>query len=80
MFSLSAALDFIDVFFTTMAREWYGIDRLRLDKFYMVRTSVCNRPCRWVRLKLPSLVLKARHLYRWLCLLLGLGLPEQAMG
>ena len=30
-------------------------------------------------LNLPPLVLKARHL-KWLCLLLGLGLPEQAMG
>ena len=28
---------------------------------------------------LPPLVLKARHLYKWLCLFLGLGLPEQAM-
>ena len=25
------------------------------------------------------IVLKARHLAKWLCLLLGLGLPEQAM-
>ena len=35
-FSISVALEFIDTFFTTMAREWHGIDRLRLDKFYMV--------------------------------------------
>ena len=28
---------------------------------------------------LPPLVLKIRHL-KWLCLLLGLELPEQAMG
>ena len=31
-------------------------------------------------LNLPPLVLKARHLGKWLCLLLGLGLPEQAIG
>ena len=28
----------------------------------------------------PPPVLKARHPVKWLCLLLGLGLPEQAMG
>lgn len=26
---------FVDCFFQTMGREWHGIDRLRLDKFYM---------------------------------------------
>ena len=34
-YSLSA-LSFVEVFFTTVAREWLGIDRLRLDKYYMV--------------------------------------------
>lgn len=28
---------FSKVFFVTMGREWHGIDRLRLDKFYMVK-------------------------------------------
>ncbi len=30
---------FVHTFFLTMAREWYGIDRLRLDKFMMVGFS-----------------------------------------
>ena len=34
-FYLLAVL-FIKAFFKTMQREWHGIDRLRLDKFYMV--------------------------------------------
>ena len=32
------------------------------------------------RAHIACLVLKARHLRKWLCLWLGLGLPEQAMG
>ena len=36
MFS-SPVLLFIKCFFAIMVREWHGIDRLRLDKFYMVR-------------------------------------------
>ena len=32
----SSALLFIKTFFKTMQREWHGIDRLRLDKFYLV--------------------------------------------
>lgn len=37
------ALEFVSAFFTTMAREWVGIDRLRLDKFYMlIRKVVCH--------------------------------------
>ena len=28
---------FLKAFWQTMIREWVGIDRLRLDKFYMVR-------------------------------------------
>merc|ERR1712166_1588030 len=27
---------FVEAFFTTMVREWTGIDRLRLDKFYLL--------------------------------------------
>ena len=33
---LPAAFMFIDTFFKTEAREWFNIDRLRLDKFMMV--------------------------------------------
>ena len=29
---------FLDVFIQTESRDWFGIDRLRLDKFMMVRT------------------------------------------
>ena len=31
-----SALSFVDAFFQTESREWFGIDRLRLDKFMMV--------------------------------------------
>lgn len=34
---INARLLFIDTFFQTQAREWFGIDRYRLDKFMMVR-------------------------------------------
>ncbi|KAK0660010.1 Ribosomal RNA processing protein 1-like protein B [Lasiodiplodia hormozganensis] len=35
---LDTALDFQDAFWKTMAREWVGIDRLRMDKFlFLVR-------------------------------------------
>jgi hypothetical protein len=30
----SDGLLFLDAFYSTMAREWTGIDRLRMDKFY----------------------------------------------
>lgn len=32
------ALLFMRTFFETLAREWHSIDRLRLDKFYMVQS------------------------------------------
>ena len=31
---------FVDAFFLTMGREWYGIDSLRMDKFYMLMRRV----------------------------------------
>ncbi|XP_077990193.1 ribosomal RNA processing protein 1 homolog A-like [Glandiceps talaboti] len=34
--SPQSALLFIDTFFQTMTREWAGIDRLRMDKFYLL--------------------------------------------
>jgi hypothetical protein len=34
-----AAFMFLDTFFETESREWYGIDRLRIDKFMMVSTN-----------------------------------------
>lgn len=39
MCALSRPLEhlFLRAFWQTMIREWVGIDRLRLDKFYMVR-------------------------------------------
>lgn len=30
---------FIQTFWQTMNREWKGIDKLRLDKYYMVRSA-----------------------------------------
>ena len=35
-----SALQFLESFYVTITREWHGIDRLRLDKFYMVRLEV----------------------------------------
>lgn len=35
-YSIYSGMLFCKVFFDTMAREWHGIDRLRLDKYYMV--------------------------------------------
>jgi ribosomal RNA-processing protein 1 len=34
---------FIKCFFAIMAREWHGIDRLRLDKFYMLMRRVLRQ-------------------------------------
>jgi len=35
--NFDTAVGFIRAFFATEAREWSGTDRLRLDKFMMVR-------------------------------------------
>ncbi|RKP15232.1 hypothetical protein BJ684DRAFT_3134, partial [Piptocephalis cylindrospora] len=35
-FPTESALEFIGAFWTTMAREWSGIDRYRLDKYYLL--------------------------------------------
>ncbi|CAB3995150.1 ribosomal RNA processing 1 homolog A-like isoform X1, partial [Paramuricea clavata] len=32
----AAAVDYLDGFYKTICREWHGIDRLRLDKFYLL--------------------------------------------
>lgn len=33
---LSAALDFLKGFWEAIVREWEGLDRLRMDKFYLL--------------------------------------------
>ncbi|XP_046851822.1 ribosomal RNA processing protein 1 homolog B-like [Xenia sp. Carnegie-2017] len=33
---VSSALDYLHAFYKTICREWHGIDRLRLDKFYLL--------------------------------------------
>lgn len=35
-FGLQVAFLYFTVFLSTMRREWFGIDRLRLDKFMML--------------------------------------------
>ncbi|XP_004429776.1 PREDICTED: ribosomal RNA processing protein 1 homolog A [Ceratotherium simum simum] len=40
--STEAQLLFLQTFWQTMNREWTGIDRLRLDKFYMLMRMVLN--------------------------------------
>lgn len=37
-------IQFCCTFFNTMAREWHGIDRLRLDKYYLLIRS-CTHEC-----------------------------------
>ncbi|KAK7938582.1 hypothetical protein WMY93_001908 [Mugilogobius chulae] len=38
--SFNAQLLFFETFLTTVKREWTGIDRLRMDKYYQLHTSV----------------------------------------
>lgn len=38
----SAALDFLAGFWTALVREWSGIDRLRIDKYYMLIRKYVN--------------------------------------
>ncbi|VTJ77696.1 Hypothetical predicted protein [Marmota monax] len=40
---------FLQTFWQTMNREWAGIDRLRLDKFYMLMRMVLNESLKAVR-------------------------------
>ncbi|XP_040842615.1 ribosomal RNA processing protein 1 homolog A [Ochotona curzoniae] len=40
---------FLQTFWQTMSREWLGIDRLRLDKFYMLMRMVLNESLEAVR-------------------------------
>lgn len=39
---LSAALDFLRGFWEAMVREWEGLDRLRMDKFYLLIRRYVN--------------------------------------
>jgi ribosomal RNA-processing protein 1 len=39
---LSAALAFLEGFWVALVREWNGIDRLRMDKFYMLIRRYVN--------------------------------------
>ncbi|KAL1629868.1 hypothetical protein SLS56_005137 [Neofusicoccum ribis] len=45
---LDAALDFLAAFWKTMAREWVGIDRLRMDKFLFLVRQYLNASFRLV--------------------------------
>eukprot|EP00038_Savillea_parva_P026143 m.51743 g.51743 ORF g.51743 m.51743 type:complete len:571 (+) comp7330_c0_seq1:477-2189(+) len=42
------AILFIDTFFATITREWHGIDRLRLDKYYILISQVVKHGLRRV--------------------------------
>ena len=39
----TASLIFLNAFWATMAREWSGIDRLRLDKYYFLIRSFVKK-------------------------------------
>lgn len=41
--AVQVALAYFRVFFTTMRREWFGIDRLRLDKFMVLVRKVVQQ-------------------------------------
>ncbi|GAB1295287.1 Ribosomal RNA processing protein 1 homolog A [Apodemus speciosus] len=45
-----AQLQFLRAFWQTMIREWVGIDRLRLDKFYMLMRMVLNESLKAVKI------------------------------
>jgi len=40
--SVNVALEFLSVFFETLEREWEGIDRLRMDKYYSLLSITHN--------------------------------------
>ncbi|XP_004842554.2 ribosomal RNA processing protein 1 homolog A isoform X2 [Heterocephalus glaber] len=42
---------FLQTFWQTMTREWAGIDRLRLDKFYLLMRMVLNEALKAVRIR-----------------------------
>ncbi|XP_063080684.1 ribosomal RNA processing protein 1 homolog A isoform X2 [Cavia porcellus] len=42
---------FLQTFWQTMVREWPGIDRLRLDKFYLLMRMVLNESLQAVRMR-----------------------------
>lgn len=42
--SLEAQYLFIQTFWQTMNREWQGIDKLQLDKYYMPNHTVFGHP------------------------------------
>lgn len=44
--NVDTSMLFIKVFFKTISREWFGIDRLRLDKFMMVSALSMQLVCR----------------------------------
>ncbi|KAK2502051.1 hypothetical protein MC885_001773 [Smutsia gigantea] len=46
-----AQLLFLQTFWQTMNREWTGIDRLRLDKFYMLMRMVLNESLRALKMR-----------------------------
>ncbi|XP_036767895.2 ribosomal RNA processing protein 1 homolog A [Manis pentadactyla] len=46
-----AQLLFLQTFWQTMNREWIGIDRLRLDKFYMLMRMVLNESLRALKMR-----------------------------
>lgn len=46
---------FFDVFLQTMLREWVGIDRLRMDKFYLLVRNMLEVSFKFLKSKLWDL-------------------------
>jgi ribosomal RNA-processing protein 1 len=42
-------LGYLQAFWMTMAREWHGIDYLRLDKFYFLCRQMITGTLKWLR-------------------------------
>lgn len=47
--SPDGGVDYIRVFFLTIAREWHNIDRLRLDKFYMLIRRIVSSSFKFLK-------------------------------
>lgn len=50
-YTMEAQRQFLRAFWQTMNREWVGIDRLRLDKFYMLMRMVLNESLKTVKIR-----------------------------
>lgn len=60
--SVPTELLFVQSFLQTFKREWTGIDRLRMDKFFQVRSSRGSRPGAWRRVRAAAVLTRTLSL------------------